>query len=169
MTRQSDRDQEFEALFVAEFDSILQSVTFVCGDQERASDATQEAFIKAYARWSRVRRYDNPAAWIRRIAINGTRDIHRSEARRSRREQRVADQDAIVEPLHGESGLDLLSSLPERQRAVAALFYLDDLPTAEIGELLDISEGTVRFHLSEARTRLRSSLGPTSEDDLATR
>jgi RNA polymerase sigma-70 factor (ECF subfamily) len=52
-------------------------------------------------------------------------------------------------------------SLPDRQRAVATLYYVEDLSVAEIAEALDIAPGTVRFHLSEAREQLRSLLEET--------
>lgn len=169
MTRRAGRTDEFEAFFVGQFESIVRSVTFVCGDAERATDAVQEAFIKAYSRWGRLRRYDEPAAWVRRIAINATRDMHRSESRRSQREQRARGPEAVVDAIPDDSALDLLAALPDRQRAVAALFYVDDLGTGEIAELLGISEGTVRFHLSEARERLRSLFGPDLEGDHAAR
>lgn len=163
MSLRPDHDAEFEAFFLTAFDSIVRSVTVVCGDAERASDATQEAFIKAYARWGRVRRYDQPAAWVRRIAINATRDMHRSDQRRARREEQVSARDEVGDTSHGSSALDLLVHLPDRQRAVAALYYLDELTTAQISDALGISEGTVRFHLSEARARLRDVLDPDEE------
>ncbi len=157
MPRRQDRDAEFEAFFVAHYDAISQSVAFVCGDRARADDATQEAFIKAYARWNKVRRYDNAGAWVRRIAINATRDAHRSDSRRNQREARVASSTRLShdDAPPGDSALDLLAGLPERQRAIAALYYLDDMSIAEISLVLDIASGTVRSHLSEARTRLR--------------
>jgi RNA polymerase sigma-70 factor (ECF subfamily) len=160
MSSRDSLDAEFEAFFLENFYSISDSVRMVCGNPERADDATQEAFIKAYARWRTVRRYDNPGAWIRRIAINASRDAHRAESRRNRREERAAapapDYARTVD--QDDSLLGLLEQLPDRQRAVAALFYLDEMSTIEIGRLLDIAEGTVRFHLSQARTRLRAEL-----------
>jgi len=157
MSDRDERELEFERFFVDHYDAIAQSVAFVCGDAERANDATQEAFIKAYSRWNKVRRYDNVGAWIRRIAINATRDAHRADTRRSRREERAAPPPNPVWEA-GESSLELLGHLPDRQRAVAALYYLDDMPIAEISAVLDIAEGTVRFHLSQARSQLRQHL-----------
>ncbi len=160
MRRGDEREAEFETFFVEQYDAVAQSVRFVCGDAERANDATQEAFIRAYARWNRIRRYDNAGAWVRRIAINISRDAHRADTRRSRREERAAPP--IPSSPHQvddhSSVLDLLEKLPERQRAVAALYYLDDMAVAEISTVLDIAEGTVRFHLSEAHARLREHL-----------
>lgn len=159
-------EAEFEDFFVAHFATISNSVRFVCGDAERADDATQEAFIKAYARWGRIRHYDDPAAWVRHVAINATRDAARSERRRADREARAqAPWPPPVVP-SGEAGspLDLLMQLPDRQRAVAALYYLDDLSMADIARTLDIAEGTVRFHLSQARATLRA--GALDEQEL---
>jgi RNA polymerase sigma-70 factor (ECF subfamily) len=160
---------EFEHFFLAHYDAVARSVGFVCGDHEVASDATQEAFLRAYKHWSKVRKYDNPVSWVRRIAINVTRDEHRSAQRRERRERLNGGQPRDVAPpdTHGSQALESLMALPDRQRAVAALFYLDDLSTAEIAEILDIAEGTVRFHLSQARTRLRESVGVDPEADRA--
>jgi RNA polymerase sigma-70 factor (ECF subfamily) len=160
MPRRDDRDAEFEAFFVEHYDAIAQSVAFVCGDAQRADDATQEAFIKAYARWNKVRRYDNVGAWIRRIAINASRDAHRADTRRTRREERALAQASNETSDVGgsDSTLRLLETLPERQRAIAALYYLDEMPVPDIAAVLGIAEGTVRFHLSEARNRLREHL-----------
>jgi RNA polymerase sigma-70 factor (ECF subfamily) len=165
------RRSEFDRFFLAHYDEILRSVAFVCGDRERAADATQEAFIRAYDRWTRVRRYGNAAAWVRRIAINITRDEHRSATRRSRREA-LAGQPEQALPGPDAAGrmdssplLDSLRALPDRQRAIVALHYLDDLSVAAISETLDIAEGTVRFHLSQGRARLRTHLDLTGELD----
>jgi RNA polymerase sigma-70 factor (ECF subfamily) len=130
-------DADFEQFFLEQFTPVASSVRHVCGDAERASDATQEAFIRAYRRWNRLRQYDDPAGWVRRVAL----DTPGSES----------------------SPHDVLAALPERQRAVAALYYLDDMTAAEISELLGIAEGTVRFHLSAARVTLRSNLTASTE------
>jgi RNA polymerase sigma-70 factor (ECF subfamily) len=163
--RRRRRADEFERFFLDNYESVLRSVTFVCGDRERAADATQDAFIRAADRWHRVGDYDNPAAWVRRIAINRTRDEHRSEQRRTERERVNGSAIGQAPPPElptlwsGSVPLATLMSLPDRQRAIAALYFIDDLSIAEISDTLSIAEGTVRFHLSEARRRLRSALG----------
>jgi RNA polymerase sigma factor (sigma-70 family) len=152
-------DQEFEAFFVRHFEQIVNSLTVITGDRDRATDATQEAFIKAYARWTKIRTYDVPAAWVRRIAINASRDTRRSERRRARREKTHLAAPHVF-PSNDVVGLDfaqrILAELPRRQREVATLFYLDDLSVNEIAKTLDVSAGTVKSHLAEARERLRA-------------
>jgi len=149
---------EFEQFFLANYDSVLHALIVTTGDRERATDATQEAFIKAYSKWSKIRHYDSPAAWVRRIAINATRDTIRSERRRRRREQ--VDRPETVASHDDRYAADsftrdLLDGLTRRQREVATLFYVDDRSVSDIAYILRLNEGTVKFHLSEARDRLR--------------
>ena len=60
--------------------------------------------------------------------------------------------------------LQLVQHLPPQQRAVAVLFYLDDLSIEEIGLILGLNEGTVKFHLNKARHRLREVLARDGVD-----
>lgn len=161
-------DHEFEAFFIATYEGVVRTVTAMTGDRDRAIDATQEAFIKAYARWSKIRSYDAPDAWVRRVAINAGRDRHRSDRRRRRREQPHVSPDVPFpadEVVGTDSARRLLASLPRRQKEVATLYYFDDRSVAEISVLLGLTEGTVKSHLSDARIRLRT-LMETKEGDL---
>jgi DNA-directed RNA polymerase specialized sigma24 family protein len=58
-----------------------------------------------------------------------------------------------------------LLALPRQQRAVIALFYLEDRPVAEIATLLGCSEGTVKTHLSRGRAALATRLGEEVTDE----
>ncbi len=158
---ESNFDREFEQFFLENYDAVVRALTVLTGDRERSTDATQEAFIKAYARWSKIRSYDMPAAWVRRIAINIGRDSHRSEHRRLRRERPhlQLDQPSPGDGIVGDSfARSLLASLPRRQCEVATLFYLDDRSVTEIAVILGLSEGTVKSHMSDARLNLRGLL-----------
>ena len=63
-------NDDFDAFFLARYDSLTRSLAAAFGDREVAAEAVQEAFVRAYTRWRRVRRLDNPTAWVRRVAIN---------------------------------------------------------------------------------------------------
>lgn len=157
-------DPEFDRFFLRHYDGLVRSLTAITGDRERADDCVQEAFIRAFARWRRIRRYDNPATWVRRVAINLSRDADRSEKRRRRRE----DNDRMGEARGAESSVDavaadlylvdLLQRLTQQQRVVAALFYIEDISVAEIAESLGLTTGAVKFHLNKARGGLKSML-----------
>ena len=157
-------DRDFEHLFHSQYNQLVRSLTAITGNREMAQDCVQDAFIKLGARWHKIRRYDKPAAWVRRVAITRSREIVRANERRLRRERRAAsavtsstieDSQLIDESL---TLVQLFNQLPARQRTTAALFYLGDLSIADIADTLGISRGTVRFHLSQARASLRTAL-----------
>lgn len=162
-------DQEFEQFFTANFDRLVRSVTAISGDPEVATDAVQDAFIKAYARWPQLKKYDDPTLWVRRVAINKSRDTRRSFLRRRAREDRFEMATIGSGAVTWESDREVdvaavLQQLSPRQRSVAALFYLEDLSISDIAASLDISNGAVKFHLNKARKNLRELLGHESEE-----
>ena len=154
------KSSEFEAFFTENYGAVVRTLTMITGDAEMAADAAQEAFQRAYVRWSRIRTYDAPAAWVRRVAINHSRDLIRSEQRRRRHEQRAAPHELVEVPAgRTESTVpDLLATLPERQRVAMALYYLDQLPISQVAVAMDISEGAVKYHLNQGREKLRPVL-----------
>jgi RNA polymerase sigma-70 factor (ECF subfamily) len=152
-----------EALFRQSYKPIVQTLALACGDLAAAEDATQDAFAQAWARWGRISRYDNPGAWVRRVAINKLRNAHRS---RLRGEAAMARLDTQVSTTAlPETNPDLvigLQRLPYKQRICAVLYYVDGLSTAEVAETMGISQGSVSQHLNRARTALRAYLEPTA-------
>ena len=160
---------DFDAFFLSSYDSLTRSLAAAFGDRELASEAVQEAFVRAYTRWRRVRRLDNPAAWVRRVAINQLRDQHRRRGRRDRAIERLAAMTPMhtVDPDHTtEPGgvLEHLQSLPPQQRLAVALFYLEDASVADVAHAMSISEGAVRYHLNQGRTSLRKALSLPEPD-----
>jgi RNA polymerase sigma-70 factor (ECF subfamily) len=157
-------DPEFELFFASHYDQLVRSLTAITGDPEQARDCVQESFIKAASRWPKVKRLDSPSGWVRRVAINRSRDLHRSDRRRDRRE-RLAASSSQVQSTGAEQAVDgslrlaaLLDTLPKRQKSAAVLFYVEDMPVVEIAEVLGISSGAVKFHLSKAREALRGAM-----------
>jgi RNA polymerase sigma-70 factor (ECF subfamily) len=154
----ADLDAEFERFFVTQYDSILRALDAATGDHEVAVDATQDAFIKAHTRWSLIRTYEAPDTWVRRVAINVSRDRMRSERRRRNREAThdPSAQLSTTDQFEADANVRaLLDQLPQRQREVARLFYVDDHSVDDIARQLGVSSGTVKSYLAEARDRLR--------------
>jgi RNA polymerase sigma-70 factor (ECF subfamily) len=157
------RPASVEALFRQSYTSIVQSLALAGGDLAAAEDATQEAFAQAWVSWSRISRYDNPGAWVRRVAINKLRNAHRSRLRGEAAVQRM-NSESSTDSSTGEPESDLvlgLQRLPYKQRVCAVLFYLDGLSTAEVADAMGISQGSVSQHLNRARSALRAHLEVT--------
>jgi RNA polymerase sigma-70 factor (ECF subfamily) len=146
-----------DELFDREFARLVRALA-VAFDTESAADAVQEAFIAADRRWRHVSRYDDPAAWIRRVAVNRLRNGRRD---RSRRAEILAALRPVAADDLTDDLLDLrraVDALPERMRLCVCLHHIGGYPIAETAALLGVAEGTVKSNLHDARVRLRERL-----------
>lgn len=144
----------FEAFYLAEFDRVLDSAFAFSGDRDAATDATQEAFARAFARWRRLSRQEWAGGWVTTTALNVLRRRFRDAVRSQPPVERATSPDS-----HGR--VDLLrglQALPVRQRQAAVLFYVADLPLHAVAEAMGVSDGAVKSHLARAREGLRVTL-----------
>ena len=135
--------------------------------REDAEDLVQDAFIQAL---DKIDSFDTTrpfAPWFFRILTNRGLNARQSRALRTVSE---IPEDAAS---HGESPetsaerVDLrdrlreaVAALPERQQQIVQLFEIDGWTSSEIAATLGIADGTVRWHVHEARRILREALAP---------
>ncbi|MGI8754320.1 MAG: sigma-70 family RNA polymerase sigma factor [Acidimicrobiales bacterium] len=161
--------RSFEAVFRADHGAVLSIVWALTGDRGVAEELTQEAFLRAHQRWTRVGRLDNPGAWVRRVAIN----LAHSDRRRRGAERRAVARlrpgtdrpDRSADVVSDDRFWAAVRSLPRQQGAVIALHYLEDRSVADIAAVLGVAEGTVKAHLHRARTTLATTLSLDPEED----
>ncbi len=132
------------------------------GDRWLAEDVAQAALATAYAAWWRVRRADDPDAYMRRILINTShRRFRRRRVAEHTHEPGALPDGTVADPaeLIGERSalLAAVRELPARQRAIVLLRYWDDLSDAQVAAILGCSPGTVRSQASRALAKLRGS------------
>jgi RNA polymerase sigma-70 factor (ECF subfamily) len=121
-----------------------------------AEEMAQDAFLAAFGAWERIRSFDRPDAWVRRVVANKCVSAWRRGATEARlvarlRRERVAEP-VIPEPDHDV--LRAIRALPGRQRQVLALIVLEDRSVADVAQLLGCSEDSVRTHLRRGRAAL---------------
>jgi RNA polymerase sigma-70 factor (ECF subfamily) len=132
-------------------------LAYTGGRADIAEEAVGEAFARATAQADSLR---DPAAWLYRVAFNVAND----ELRRERRDRTSAQ--AETHPAPEVAGLfEALKQLPPRERAVMALFYVLDLPVADVASRLGIASATVRVHLTRGRRHLAALLGDDEVSD----
>ena len=151
-----------EALFRTHYRSLVQSLVLISGgDKEAAADAVGDAFLELEQKWDSVSTYDNPAAWVRRVALNRLSNQRRSVARRARALLRLQSQEEET-PMGARATdyalRDELGRLPLKQRTAVVLFYFADLSVAEVAQAMGVTEGSVSQHLHRAREALRRKL-----------
>jgi RNA polymerase sigma-70 factor (ECF subfamily) len=152
-----DPDASFDATFRAHYWPMVRALTVACGDQEVAADAVQDGFTRAYARWRRISHYDDPAGWIRHVALNRIRDHYRKVERGRRAVDRLEarTETTVAGPEPRTDVASLLATLSPQQRTAAALFYVEQCSVREIADAMNLSEGAVKYHLHAARTALK--------------
>jgi RNA polymerase sigma factor (sigma-70 family) len=153
-------DDGFPELFTARYAQVVRTIWFIVHDQAVAEEIAQEAFTELYRDWGRLRDFDRPDLWVRRVAI---RRAQREASRAGRRAalERAANavprvEDAVRLP---DPGLvAAIRALPPKQRAIVVLFYLEDRPMHEVADLVGCSTSTGFVQLHHARKRLAAAL-----------
>jgi RNA polymerase sigma-70 factor (ECF subfamily) len=166
----------FAGLYAAHYRQVRGFCRQLLGSTERAEDAAQESFVRAY----RALATHDPAqpfiAWIMRIARNHCLDLLR---RRSREGALFGDESAetaaAVAPDADGLGAALtaeraaavntaVGKLPERYRVPLALAYFGDQDYDEIAAALGITRNHVGVLLCRAKQLLRQALTDADPD-----
>ena len=136
--------------------SLSWTAYLLAGDRDVAAELLQEALVRTYVAWHRVR--DGEAtAYARRTLVNLNTDCLR------RRPVVLLFDPDRPDPANAERGVDdrdqlvrMLATLPPQQRRVIVLRYLDDLTEADVAACLGISLGTVKSAASRGLSALRT-------------
>jgi RNA polymerase sigma-70 factor (sigma-E family) len=151
--------EDLEAFCHAEYDGLVGLLGLYCGDGFVAEELAQEALARTCRDWRRVRTMSRPDAWLRRVAIN----LARSRFRRLLAERRANERShARTGTAHHDPDAagrvavrEAIAALPHRQKAVLILLYFGDMTMAQVADLLDCPEGTVKSLSHRAIDRLR--------------
>ena len=155
--------QFFEEFYYATYGRTVALVAAITGSRHEAEDVAQEAYARALARWSRLRGYDLPEAWVRkvalRIAIDSRRRLRRNLAATVRltAQRRPAGPDPADDLKYTPLGMALLG-LPLHERQAIVLHYVADLPVHVIARESGLPLGTVKTRLAAGRRHLEQCL-----------
>lgn len=155
-------EQALRELYAASYGRLLRVVGAVCGSTADAEEAVQEAFVALVGQWQRLAAYDDPEAWLRKVALRNV-GSRRRKARNGLRAALRHGPFRDVPPISGDA-VDLaraLATLPHKHREVIVLQGLG-FNVASITRQLDIAEGTVKSRLSRAR----AALAPLFREDV---
>ena len=169
-----ERHEAFGELVESFQDMAFACAYAVLGDFYLAEDAAQEAFITAWQRLHQLRTPDAFPGWLRRIVLTQCNRLTRGKRLRmvpleagAHTPSAVPDPHAAAEQRELRSRvLAALKTLPEHERLVTTLFYVDGYTQADIGDFLQVPLTTVNKRLSSARRRLKGSVAETFKNDL---
>ena len=152
-------EQALREFYAASYVRLVGVVGAVSGDRDAAEEAVQDAFVRLMGRWNKVSRYDDPEAWVRKVAL-GYVSNRRRKAANGRRAAARAGQAPQAATAATEAEVDVdraLTALPTGQRAVLVLHRLG-FDIAEVARELGIPEGTAKSRLARGRQTLRTLL-----------
>jgi RNA polymerase sigma factor (sigma-70 family) len=192
VSSETRREEQVRELFEKRYIPLCKLATMLLDDASSAEDVVQEAFVRLYSSWWRIRRAEAAPAYLRTIVVN----LCMSRLRR-RRVQFDAERAMVAAMRTGsrvladgrndaggparsgneyagrdesEDVVDMvrvaraMSTLPPRQKAITVLRYWADLPESEIAAVLGCAVGTVKSQLAKARGTLARLLAEQAGD-----
>lgn len=154
--------------------AIYSFCKYLTGSVQEAEDLYQDTFLKAMELDEKICADKNPKSYLLAVALRIWKNRRRKYAWRKRitdqrflsEEQRVqADGQAELSPeqqfLYKEETEAVRRSvekLPQRLKVVVLLYYMEELPVAQIASIVKIPEGTVKSRLYQARRLLEKEL-----------
>lgn len=164
-------------LFLRYQQKILTFIHRMVGDATAADSITQDVFLRVLRHGDKFDPQHQVRPWLYTIAANLARDYLSKQGRRTMVEMAVEPPAPIVGPLEQLASSEecarvkkAVQELPEIYREIIVLRVYEQLPYAEIAEVLDIREGTARSRMEYALNRLRKAmLSPRERDALKQR
>jgi RNA polymerase sigma-70 factor (sigma-E family) len=150
---------DFAQFVEAREQALRRTAWLLTGDWGLAEDLVQTALARSWPRWERIRRRDDPEVYVRRVIVNTWTTWTRRRSFGEKASLVVAEApaagDIAAEVAMRMALREALAALPGRQRAVLVLRVYDDLPEAQVADMLNCSVGTVKSALSRALAKLR--------------
>ena len=149
----------FEGFFEAHKGELYGTLCLITRDRHEAEDLTQDAFVRVFERWDRVRAMDDPRAYLYRTAMNAMRSRYRRAKVAARRAVGGSEpDDAFAEIDAVDATVRALATLSPRQRAAIILTDLLGYPSEDAARILGIRAATLRVHTSRARSALKGTM-----------
>lgn len=180
LAQQGDPEAQ-TALYEAMYKRVYYLAFRMTRSAEDAEDAVQDAFLSAFRALPNLADPNAFEGWLFQITANKCRNVL---AKSGRYTQLPEDEDgntildelpeeneglipasALENRAHREIILSIIEALPQQQKECVLLFYYSELTVAQIAQVLDCSEGTVKSRLNYARKKLRDGILETEERD----
>jgi RNA polymerase sigma-70 factor (ECF subfamily) len=128
-------------------------------NQEDAKEILANAFIRVFNKLTLFDVTQHFLPWFKKIIVHASSDYYRYQNNLVVPIEQVPEPniaDGIIDGLSYQELLEHVQSLPPSLRAVFNLYCIEGFKHHEIGEILQISEGTSKAHLHRAKSRLKS-------------
>jgi RNA polymerase sigma-70 factor (ECF subfamily) len=156
---------DFNQFYAANFRGLTVQLRAYTGDLGQAQDLVQDAFCRALSRWEKVSGYEDPVAWVRRVAWNLANSRWR-RVRTARTYARLHRDEHAAGPSPDRVALDAaLAMLPQVLRRAVVMHYLADMSVTEIATHEGVPEGTIKSRLHRGRTAMAAQLNDSGQEE----
>jgi len=151
-----------EALYKQFYGRMMGVVRRYIDFPEQAEEVLNNGFLRAFQKIGQYTYKGSFEGWLRKIVFNAVADYVKQHAKYNNQivlveKDQLLKKD-LADNLYYDQLLALIQSLPSSTRNVFNMYVLDGYPHKEIAEILGISEGTSKWHLSEGRRLLREKI-----------
>lgn len=151
-----------EILYRTYFDTMMRMVNRYTTDEDKAIEILNNGFMKVFKKIETFRNEGSFEGWIRRIVYHSISDFFKKESGYLKfivleEAEKDEPQNALNGLYYGDL-LQIINALPDRSRQVFSLYAVEGYSHKEIADQLEISEGTSKWHLSNAREQLKKLL-----------
>lgn len=136
---------------------------YLYNNEQLAQEILNDCFYKIFTKLDQYSFQGSFEGWIRRLVVNTVTDHLRKNIKDDQAHKEVQPEDAYIDSdavgkLSHKELLQIVDSIPETQRMVFNLFVFEDYSHKEIAALLKINESNSRWHLNDARKRLKEKI-----------
>jgi RNA polymerase sigma-70 factor (sigma-E family) len=171
--RDTGKRDAFVEFVAARSAALHRTAYLLVGEHALAQDLLQEALVKTYVAWPRLRDVANAEAYTRKAITTTAISWRRRRSWHEQPRETLPDR-ATAPPAHDTETRAwvwaALQQLPPRQRAAVVLRYYEDLTEAQTAAAMGCAVGTVKSQVAAAlktlRTRLGTDAGPLPLDEL---
>jgi RNA polymerase sigma-70 factor (ECF subfamily) len=152
----------YEAMYRAEYPLLVAIAKAFTGDVQASEDLVQDTMVKAYLRWHWLVSLGRPGAWCNRVLTNACKSWWTRRRLEQRHARSLGGPTTTEHEAWTAEFMDFWSAvrrLPARQRTTVTLFYAGGYTCADMADILNVPEGTVRSDLSRSRVWLARELG----------
>ncbi|CAM1358857.1 RNA polymerase sigma factor [Tenacibaculum xiamenense] len=167
LTSKKHREKAFAKLLDLYQERLYWHIRKIVGTHENADDVLQNTFIRVYKSLENFKQESSLHTWMYRIAYNeSVRFLEKEKKKNFSSLQDVNDH--FLSNLKGDQYFDgdeaqvrlhkVLQQLSEKQKRIFQMKYYDNLKFREIGELLEMSENTIKTHYYNAVKHIEKNI-----------
>ena len=155
----------FDEFYASTYRRVVGQLYAMIGDLGEAEDAVQEAYTRAWQRWTSLRDYTDPEAWVRTVAFRVAVSSWRKAVNRLTAHYRHGAPAEVpdLDPEH-VTLVSALRKLPLDQRRALVLRHVVGLTVDDIAHETSVAAGTVKSRLSRGRQALAVEIGQSTAD-----